>query len=226
MYPATANEMYDLCLELLRKQNTSSLDPDEWMIRINSIQLDYVNKMAEKAEQSQMYMDRLKEITVRHFSILNTGNASPGQEIFVLPGDYFRLLNVGFKLNYIKESCLPDGPSVTYEVARPLDSDTEYMNKTKNYYRKPKVTRLYYTLTGQELQLVTGSLSYGLEAKINYVRIPRLIDLNQSPGAGDCELNLMIRNQLCYALVAQSLEGFGDGRYQSFLNEHNKVINP
>jgi hypothetical protein len=224
-YPVTAQDMYFLCLELLRKQKTSSLTTAEFHTRINSVQLGYLKTLGSLVDQSQIISDKLSNVIVRNFIIANTGNNIAGQEKFLFPINYYRLLNISFKLNYVKSGvCSLSGPGVKFIKANPMVTDMETVNED-NPYRRPNEHRLYYSQTESSALLTTGTLSYGIQAKINYIRVPRVIDITQSGGNGDCELSLEARNELCYMLVAQILEAFNDSRYQTFLNELKQITN-
>jgi hypothetical protein len=235
MLAVSAVDMYTLTLELLNKSNTSSLTPDEWMIHANAVQLEHVLSIYEKYRSNQGTLDKLQPL-IEPLVIANTGAAAAGQEKFVLPYmttpgpttdysyGYLRLLNISFKLNYKGNACYADGVGLEYESATLLDDDQETIIKD-NPYRKAKDSRLYYQQTNNEVTVKTGTQSYATEAKIRFLRYPRQIDLTQSPGIGDCELPIDVRNDICHLIAKKVIEEFESGRYPSLSNEVNQQIN-
>lgn len=142
----------------------------------------------------------------------------------------FRFLSVLFKINYVNNVCNLTGVSDWLE-ANIMRSDREsvIMNSV---YRKPKDSRLYYRQINRQVQLITGTQSYGVAMNLKYIRWPRNIffdELNQddvdtadyTPGNGsiNCELPIEIRKEIVDIAVRTYLERVRDPRYQSYLNE-------
>ena len=142
----------------------------------------------------------------------------------------FRFLSVLFKINYVNNECNLTGVSDWLE-ANIMRSDREsvIMNSV---YRKPKDSRLYYRQVNRQVQLITGTQSYGVAMNLKYIRWPRNIffdEQNQddvatadyTPGNGsiNCELPSEIRKEIVDIAVRTYLERVRDPRYQSYLND-------
>ena len=142
----------------------------------------------------------------------------------------FRFLSVLFKINYVNNECDLTGVSDWLE-ANIMRSDREsvIMNSV---YRKPKDSRLYYRQVNRQVQLITGTQSYGVAMNLKYIRWPRNIffdEQNQddvatadyTPGNGsiNCELPSEIRKEIVDIAVRTYLERVRDPRYQSYLND-------
>ena len=142
----------------------------------------------------------------------------------------FRFLSVLFKINYVNNECDLTGISDWLE-ANIMRSDREsvIMNSV---YRKPKDSRLYYRQVNRQVQLITGTQSYGVAMNLKYIRWPRSIffdEQNQddvatadyTPGNGsiNCELPSEIRKEIVDIAVRTYLERVRDPRYQSYLND-------
>ena len=231
----TAIDMYKLTLELLNKSHNSSVTPDEWMLLVNSKQIDFVLSNYEKYRLNQSIYDRLQPI-IKPATIINTGVAIAGQETFPLPYDtipalasgfsrgYLRMLKISGKVNYVNDPCIADGLGVDYEPLFLMDDDQQTVSK-RNPYRRPKTSRMYYEVINNIVTVHTGSQNYITEIKIKYLRYPRAIDLSQSPGTGDCELPIDMRNDLSHLVVKTLIELIESGRYPTFTNEVNQQIN-
>lgn len=225
----TAIDMYNLTLELLNQGKTSSVTPDEWMYFVNSVMLQRVSELYEEYQKSQTNIDKLSPLIQPPVIIPNTGAAVAGQEKFVLPYmttpgsttmysyGYMRLLNVGFKLQYVNNPCFA-GQSLDYILSKLMKDDSEYFYKN-NPYKRPKNDRLYYQIRDNAIYLLTGTQTYGVDAKLTYLRYPRQIDLNQSPGVGDCELPIDVRNEICELTAKKIIELMESGRFRTIAQE-------
>lgn len=226
MYPVTALDMYELTLEILNKQNTTSVTPEEWNVWANTATLEHCLFLYEKYQNDQAITDKLGPIIVDPAPISNTGVAAPNQEIFVLPSDYLRMLRIGIKLNYVNDPCFANGPGTEY-VSATLLTDDQYGVIDDNPYRKAKSKNLYYYHKngGLNIAIKTGGSSYGLEAEIRYLKYPKKIDVTLSPGTGDSELPSDVKNDICHIIARKIIEAIESGRYQTIAGEANSVIN-
>lgn len=227
--------MYNLTLELLNKFKTSSVTPDEWVIIANTVQIEHVLFLYEKYKKDQAVYDKLQPI-IEKVELSNGGGTVAGQELFALPYatvpgastkysyGYLRALSVSFKLFYKNDACFADGEGTRFEPAKVLDEDIESVAQ-RNPYRRPKSNRIYYKAINNVITVETGSDTYATTAKVIYIRYPRAIDLNQSPGIGDCELPIDVRNDICHLIAQKYIEQKESGRYATISNEINKQIN-
>ena len=223
MYPVTSLDMYNLTLEILNKAKTSSVTPEEWNPIANSLQIEYVLSIA-KTEEDQSVIDRLNPI-INDVDIPNTGGNVAGQESFILPSDYLRLRSVGFRLNYVNDDCFSDGPgSEVLSAQRVTDDEKSIIDE--NPYRRAQTNRLrYFQSAGNILKVFTGNASYGISAKVRYLRYPKTIDVTQSPGVGDCEMPTDFKNDLCHLIAKRFIEIQESGRYLTVQNEVKEIIN-
>jgi hypothetical protein len=141
-----------------------------------------------------------------------------------------RFLSVAFKIQYIENECNLTGVSdwLDAKIMR-SDKENHIMNSV---YRKPKDSRLYYRRGNRNVQLITGTQSYGVAMQLQYIRWPRniffdatnqddLATADYTPGNGsiNCELPSEIRKEIVDIAVRLYLERVRDPRYQSYLNE-------
>src|SRR3990167_354793 len=117
--------MYNLTLELLNKAKTSSVTPEEWNVMANSKQLELVLFLYRQYQRDESVIDKLRPIIPEPVIIPNTGAATPGGEIFDLPGDYLRALSVSGTMYYSGETCYADGDGVKYHPWFLLLDDVE-----------------------------------------------------------------------------------------------------
>ena len=224
MFPVTSLDMYNLTLELLNKANTSSVEPSEWNKMANSKQTEIVLSLYRQYQLDQSVIDKLKVIIPEPVVIANTGAAVAEQEIFVLPTNYLRALNVGGKMNYVGEKCFADGPGIKVHPWNLLRDDEENI-VDDNPYRKPNIDKIYYRQSGSEIRVKTGTSSYALTARLRYLRQPKTIDVTLSPGAGDCELPEDVKNDLCYLIAKAYIDQQESGRYNQIAQETKEIIN-
>lgn len=236
----TARDMYDYILSEIHKEVTSSVYPEEFESHINKAQHEYVENRYSQAEQIQKRIDDLRMLVAIDL-IPNTGGlpgTQPGGEVFDLPYNpnalvttvgnpsgenhgYLHLLNVGFRLAYIGSTCGLTGISDHYIKARPLPSDKEY-EIVNDPFNKPTDFKLYYQIIGNRLRLISNGKSVGFEAKIQYLRYPREIQLVNAQV--DCELPLHARKEICDIAVRNIIEKIQSPRYQTILSEETKQI--
>lgn len=141
-----------------------------------------------------------------------------------------RFLSASFKIMYVNNECNLTGVSDWLD-AKILRSDKEN-HIMRSVYRKPKDSRLYYRRGNRNVQLITGTSSYGVAMKLEYIRWPRNIffdainqddlptaDYTSGNGSINCELPSEVRKEIVDIAVRLYLERVRDPRYQSYLNE-------
>jgi hypothetical protein len=239
----SAPDIYKAVLDELNKEHTRSLTPEEFNYFINDTQIVYVKNRYAQYDQHQKRMDDLRVLTVNTDgtgnnppSILNTGLAQAGQEIILLPYDplattpedmgYLFLLNVAFKISYSGNNCFTDGTISGWMKGKFMRSDAEW-EINENPYAKPKDTRLYYKLIGNEIRPITGTSSFVTEANIMYLRYPRKIFFDATGGGNhvDSELPAHCNQELVKLCVRNYLETIRDPRYQSHRAEIQSNFN-
>lgn len=230
----SALDMFELTLQLLNKHNNSSVAPDEWTIFANHVQIEHVLDLYASYQKNQSVIDKLS-VLVEPFTIANSGVNAPGQEVFVFPYmttpgvtteysyGYLRLLNIMGRLNYQNDPCHANG--IGNFVQLNFLSDDQESVIEENPYRRANNNRVYYQQVDNKVSIITGTQSWCTEIKGKYLRYPRAIDLNSSPGIGDCELPIDVRNDLCSLITKKIIENIESGRYPTFTNEIQSNIN-
>lgn len=234
----TVQDMYNYVLDVLNKDNTGTVYPEEFEVLINASQLEFIQNKYDAAELTQKRIDDLRELVVLDEVIPNTGAAVAGGEIFQLPYNpnanvitpknpsgtnrgYMFMLRASFSINYVNNVCGYTGVS-QYLKAKVMTSDRRD-EITRDPFNKPKDERLYYQTTGNTLILFTGTQSYGVNANIDYIRYPRKIELVNAQV--DCELALHARKEVCDIAARKKLEEIESKRYQTNIVETRNVIN-
>lgn len=233
----TAQDMYNYVLDVLNKDNTGTVYPEEFELLINAAQVEFIENKYDAAELTEKRIDDLREIVVLNEVIANTGGAAPGQEIFQLPYNpnanvvtpknpsgtnrgYMFMLRASFSINYVNNICGLTGVS-EFLKAKVMTSDRRD-EITRDPFNKPKDERLYYQTTGDTLILFTGSQSYGVSANIDYIRYPRKIEIVNAQV--DCELALHARKEVCDIAARKKLEQIESRRYQTNIVETRNTI--
>ena len=152
--------------------------------------------------------------------------------------EYLRLNSVSFKLRYVNNECDLEGISEWLD-ANVLRSDNKSVF-TKNPFRKAKDDRLYYEILNEHIVLTTNTESKGYRMRLDYLRYPRRIFLNENNGGNlnmeqagipsysgtvqgsvNCEMPNTLRQEIIDIAVRTYIERVKDPRYQTYINELN-----
>jgi hypothetical protein len=222
----TVQEMYEYTLELLNKEATASIFPEEWEILINACQLELVQNKYAKIDSVEKRIDDLRVLVVGPSPINNTGLLSPGGEIFDLPfvpnplsggsHGYMFMLSVALKLQFADPTCAVNG----WIKAKPLRRDKRY-EQTNDPWNKPTVRRLYYFLVGNQMKVDMGQEAYAVQANVEYLRHPIKIEIVNN--VVDCELPPHMHKEICDLTCTKYLEQTESPRYNTFSNEQQTV---
>lgn len=235
MISVTALDMYNATLNFLNKYNNSSVDPDEWMIFANHLQIEHVLALYAVYQEDQSVIDKLSPLVVKPITIANSGVNAPGQEVFELPYmtipgpttensyGYLRMLNISGRLNYVNNACHANGIGNLIPLF-PLSDDQETIIDL-NPYRRAKDDRVYYQVMNNKINVITGTQSWCAEVRVKYLRYPRALDLSASGGIGDCELPIDVRNDLVDLITKRIVENIESNRYPTFTKEIQSNIN-
>lgn len=211
----TAQDMFQATLDFLDKHNTHSVTPEEWNLRINATQLDYIDLRYSEFQTTQKRIDELRVLHTR-LDINNTGNNVSGEEVFILPADYLYNLSLAAKVEYLDNKCCLTGVSGLGKM-RPMKADRKW-EIIRDPFNKPKRSRIYYEMIGNDIYVLTGGEAIAQTVQLDYLRYPVNIDVLNNV---DCELPLHVRRELVDLACKQILEQIESPRYQSMMNENN-----
>tara|TARA_Y100001956_G_scaffold53718_1_gene52472 strand:+ start:2946 stop:3599 length:654 start_codon:yes stop_codon:yes gene_type:complete len=215
----TSAEMYQRTLELLNKEHTGTIYPEEFDIFINIAQEAWLKNRYAEVGLTEKRIDDLREVKV-----ILPGIAPVAQNTFDLPGDYLFMLAAAFRLQYFNSTdpCVEDGTISDIEIiGTPARSDQKYV-QIYDPWSKPNNWRLYYDQVGTQIKLITGTDSIAQSATFEYLREPAAIQVTGVPV--DCELSRETHQEIVDLCVRKVLEVIESGRYQTFLVENKSTI--
>lgn len=226
----TAVEMHRYMLELLRKEETGTVEPTVASSLLSAAQVNYLTTKLDDADANSRMLDTFRVLVPPALVIPNTGGTAPETEIFQLPYDpnpplgvsrgYWRMLNVSFRLLLPNGNPAPCAYPGGWTVARPIPRDSR-MAVERDPHWKPTDWEPYYYFTGNALKAWTGSSTYASEAKIEYIRYPVDIDIDQPV---DPELPSSVNREIVHLAVRSYLEVSESRRYPTNLQE--RTLNP
>lgn len=212
--------MYTALQDGINKVMTSSIDYPEGERLLNKAMMEYIKNHYYSEEETEKRIDDLR--TLREQSIVSPSSMNmfplPYSEVSN-PIGYLFMLTVSFKIQYVNNDCGLTGESdwLPSKVLR-----TNFKNVIeRDPYNRPTDLRLYYELVGNTAILYTGTSSYGLAARMEYLRYPKSISLTIPQ---DCELPVHARQEIVDIAVRKYLEQVTDPRYSTNLNEAKNVI--
>ncbi len=236
----TALDMYKYFLDGINKEKTATVTPEEFNRLINVCEVEWIKNKYAEFELTEKRIDDLRILEVRDV-IPNTGGASAGNEIFLLPYNavsfvntpgnptatnhgYMFMLNVAWKIQYVDNECCEDGVS-KWIPSRTMKANFEWEIQD-DPYNKPKDDRLFHKIIGNQLELYTGTDSYGLEVRIDYLRYPRMINTPTSANPVDVtsELPLHTREEIISIAILKELGRIESPRYQQQIIENSQTI--
>jgi hypothetical protein len=216
----TALDMYTALQDGINKVMTSSIDYPEGERLLNKAMMEYIKNHYYSEEETEKRIDDLR--TLREESIVSPSSMN----MFPLPYSeadnpigYLFMLTVAFKIHYVNNNCGFTGDS-DWLSSKVLRSNFKNVID-KDPYNRPTDLRLYYEIVGNTAILQTGTQSYGIAARMEYLRYPKAISLTIPQ---DCELPVHARQEIVDIAVRKYLEQVTDPRYQTNLNEVKNVI--
>jgi len=211
----TAQEMYSRTLELINKEHTGTIYPEEFEIFINIAQESFLKNRYSQVGETEKRIDDLRNVKV-----IATGIAPTATNTFTLPSNYLFMLAAAFKLEYFNSTdpCVEDGTISDIEVVgTPARSDQKYVN-IYDPWSKPNNWRLYYDQVDDQITLITGTDSIANSATFEYLRTPASIEIANA--TVDCELAPETHQEIVNEAVRKILETIESGRYQTFMLEN------
>jgi len=134
---------------------------------------------------------------------------------------YRRLQSIEFRIRYVNNVCGHVGLSEWLE-ARIMRSDKRTALK-HNPYRKPSDEKLYYEIKNNKIRLITGTQSYGVGMRLEYLRWPVDIYFDTTGAAHiDCELLPEQQQEIVDRAVVTYIERSKNPRYQTVMHESAK----
>jgi|TARA_R100000093_G_C1940665_1_gene72014 hypothetical protein len=212
----TISEMYQTVLDLLNKEKTGTVYPEEFEIFINLSQQEYVKNKYTQVEQTEKRIDDL-----RMLKSITTGILPSSGNTFTIPSDYMFMLAVAFRIKYKENDCHADGTWSDYMKAKPMRSDRKYA-MMNDPWSKPTDDRLYYDVVGNKIRVITNTPSVAKRANFEYLRTPVKMEIVNN--TVDCELSNETHQEIVDICTRKILEMQESGRYASYLNENNNVI--
>lgn len=236
----TATDAFVEFLDGINKESTGSVSPREFNRLFNTCQLEVVKNKYSEFERTQKRTDDLRILECVDL-LPNVGVNQPGGELFNLPYDqnnfvqtpgnpgndnhgYMFLLNCSFQLQYINDDCDEKGLS-EFLKAKPMKADKEF-EIYNDPYNKPTNKRIYYKLIGNTLRAITKTDSFAVQARIDYLRYPREInvphpDANQEINP---ELPLHMIEEIIDVCIRKKLGIYESPRYQQKIAEDSQSI--
>jgi hypothetical protein len=199
--------MYAATLSGIKKESTAVLNPTEWVLLINECYLNWVRDKADMAEFNQKIIEDLQPIHVIAISSPTSGN------LFTYPSAVMKTLGIQFKITYVNNICGLTGVS-GWLKSKPMRADNY---GALSYYSNPKDNRLYYKITGNVVELITGTSSTASSMRIEYIKYPTAIALGPPDVPG--EIRALQRQEIVDLAVRTYLERVKEERYQSNLQE-------
>ena len=226
MLITTSAQAYSYFLLLFRKENQGTVPPEEFNAAWNAAQIDYLNAKAEGTDENQRLRDVFRVLVPPPLTILNTGGTAPETEVFQLPyvdnpapgqsHGYWRALNVAFRLESTPGVLAPCGDPSGWTLAFPLPRDSR-LAVQNDPFAKPTDEEPYYVFTERTIRCWTGSTTFASQLRIEYLRYPVMIDVNDATIAP--ELPAHINKEITTLAVRSHLEVIQDPRYQTRLTE-------
>lgn len=226
----TALSMHEYMLELLRKEETGTVDPIVASSLLSAAQINYLTTKLDAVDSNARMLDTFRVLVPPALVINNTGGTAPETEIFDLPyvpnpplgvsRGYWRVLNVSFKLLLANGTPAPCSYPGGWTVARPIPRDSR-MAVERDPHWKPTDWEPYYYFSGHTIRCWTGSTTYATQARVEYIRYPVDIDINQPV---DPELPSSVNREIVHVAVRSYLEVSQSQRYPTNLQERS--LNP
>lgn len=236
----TALDMYRYFLDGINKERTTTVTPDEFNRLINICEVEWIKNKYSEFELTEKRIDDLRILEIRDV-IPNTGSQVAGEEIFILPYNavtnvntpgnpsgtnhgYMFMLNVAWKIQYVDNECCETGESKWIQ-SRTMKANFEWEIQD-DPFNKPKDDRLFHKIIGNLVELYTGTDSYGIEVRFDYLRYPRLINVPTSANPVDIvsELPLHTREEIISIAIRKELGRIESPRYQQQIIENAQTI--
>lgn len=226
----TADDMYARFLYGIDKEGTTTVYPEKFNELINEAQGLVVNEMADEVQVNRRRMDDLNPITRRYTNETTitppVGNPVTGYPK-TLPADYFRELNIKFKL--LLPAPLvgkPDNKTLTEDFywGVPMRADNKPI-ALNNPYRSTNTLfedgKVYYEVMNNSVDVVDYEFQ---EYKMDYLIVPPKIVFREEfstthPTHDNCVLSGRMQQIIVDRAVRIFIERTENVRYQTAYNE-------
>ena len=236
----TALDMYKYFLDGINKERTTTVTPEEFNRLVNVCEVEWIKNKYSEFQLTEKRIDDLRNLEVRDV-IPNTGLQSPGDEVFILPYDpvnnittpgnplgdnhgYMFMLNVAFKIQYVNNDCGLTGVS-KWIKSRTMKANFE-LEIQDDPYNRPNDARLYHSIIGNSVGLYTDTDSWGAQARFDYLRYPRMINVPTPTNPADItsDLPLHTRMEILSVCIRKALGRIESPRYQQQILENSQTI--
>ena len=212
----TITDMYKAFLDGVKKESTTTVNPDRFNRLINTSQLLWQMVNIKDVEREQVDIDRFRALLTT--DVIDVTD----EKYFELGADYMRSLAVMFQVQWNSESCY-DGIS---EFLPGNYMKTNNLSVSKiNPYRKTTQNRFHYRQIGDKIEFLDNPHCQPLKCNVEYIRYAKdmkFVAVGSSSNE-DCELPVATRQEITDIAIRMHLERVLDPRYKSYLNEY--VIN-
>ena len=209
-------EIYKAFLDGIKKESTTTVNPDRFNRLINTSQLLWQMVNIKDVEREQLDIDRFRVLLTN--SIIDVEN----DVLFTIPTNYMRSLSVMFKVEYNSDSCY-DGVS-GFLPGNYMKTNNLSVSKI-NPYRKTNQNRIHYRQIGDKIEFLNNPHCSPLQCNLEYIRYAndmKFVSIGSVANI-NCELPISTRQEIVDIAIRMHLERVLDPRYKSYLNEY--VIN-
>jgi len=233
----TAQKSFELFLEGIKKESTSTITPDQLNKLFNKSQLSVVLSKLPKAEIINKRVEDLSQLLVTldtddHPAIETTLLGSntfliPRTDSMTIDGTLYpqelKILNVGLKMHYKNHPCYSDGLSDDFDLASFMKTDQRYQI-FKNPHRMPTLgppsVRAYFQLYENKLRAIISrkeTESYARYLRLEYYRYPTEFFFDESNPSGGVPFEF--RDEMVYEIIDHAvlsyIERVQDPRFQT-----------
>lgn len=209
----TIEDMYKSFLGGIKKESTTTVNPDRFNQLINTSQLLWQMVNIKDVEREQVDIDRFRNLLMPETLDVHDNT------LFALSTTYLRLLSVRFSVQYNSTSC-HDGVS-EFLPGNYMKTNNISVSKV-NPYRKTNQNRFHYRQIGQDIEFIENIHCVPLQCKVEYIRYANDMKFVTSGSVSNinCELPITARQEIVDIAVRIHLERVLDPRYKSYLNEY------
>ena len=230
----TAQEVYKGVLAELRKEETTSMTPEEFNYHAFIGQLEYVKTRYWGFDRHQKAIDDLQQLIVvtdglfgNPLPLNNLGLSEPGQEGFALPYDsmtgegYLYMLQGKASVIYKGHPCVSDAsPGTVYLRYK------QHNINTANVYDNQSEDYVHYYLESGYIRIEPGFPGHVSQLIIRYLRYPARILVDETTGesVSNPELNDMATLEVIKWITHSFLETIESYRLQTMEAIQGKVF--
>lgn len=229
---STAQEAYQYVLRGLQKENSGTIETDDFRFIFDKACLNWVRQKWAEAELNAKRLEDLRTLITAPLTITNTGTTVPGGEVFNLPfiqsppsgvsHGYLFMLNCGLKLldATTNQQIVCIGPG-GLSPARPMRRDAKYDN-VRDPYWEPTAQECYWYHVGNTFSVLCGEGVYASEAVIEYVKYPVSVDLNTNPIVNP-DIHPQALQEVCDLAIRERLETIESRRFGTNTAEQSQI---